>query len=213
MAEALRHRQLDVTLIERLPEVMPTVDPPIGSIVRGELERHGVEVLTGATVSRIEPGLDVVTSLGDRAADVVLVVTGVRPDTALAQDAGASLGAGRAIAVDRHMQTGVDGVWAAGIHASPATCHADVHAAEDHGPQARARGRRERGRRLPRVRGHAGRQGLRHHGMAVDALNDLDLSYTPPFSAPWDPVQAAAQAWIAATGSPTASWGTTTSAA
>ena len=30
---------------------------------------------------------------------------------------------------------------------------------------------------------------------SVDYLNDLDLSYTPPFSSPWDPVQMAAQAW------------------
>jgi NADPH-dependent 2,4-dienoyl-CoA reductase/sulfur reductase-like enzyme len=33
------------------------------------------------------------------------------------------------------------------------------------------------------------------HGMSVDGLNDLDLSYTPPVSSPWDPVQMAAQAW------------------
>jgi NADPH-dependent 2,4-dienoyl-CoA reductase/sulfur reductase-like enzyme len=33
------------------------------------------------------------------------------------------------------------------------------------------------------------------HGMTVDALSDLDLSYTPPLSSPWDPVQMAAQAW------------------
>ena len=33
------------------------------------------------------------------------------------------------------------------------------------------------------------------HGMSVEAQSDLDLSYTPPFSAPWDPVQAAAQDW------------------
>ena len=32
-------------------------------------------------------------------------------------------------------------------------------------------------------------------GMSVDSLNDLDLSYTPPLSSPWDPVQMAAQAW------------------
>ena len=30
---------------------------------------------------------------------------------------------------------------------------------------------------------------------SVEYLNDLDLSYTPPFSSPWDPVQMAAQAW------------------
>jgi len=33
------------------------------------------------------------------------------------------------------------------------------------------------------------------HGMNVDAISDLDLSYTPPLSSPWDPVQMAAQAW------------------
>jgi NADPH-dependent 2,4-dienoyl-CoA reductase/sulfur reductase-like enzyme len=34
------------------------------------------------------------------------------------------------------------------------------------------------------------------HGVAVEALSDLDLSYTPPFSAPWDPFQVAAQDWM-----------------
>ncbi len=35
-----------------------------------------------------------------------------------------------------------------------------------------------------------------YHGMAVEELSDLDLGYTPPVASPWDPVQAAAQAWI-----------------
>jgi NADPH-dependent 2,4-dienoyl-CoA reductase/sulfur reductase-like enzyme len=34
-----------------------------------------------------------------------------------------------------------------------------------------------------------------YHGMTVEALNDLDLSYTPPLGSPWDAVQMAAQAW------------------
>ncbi len=34
------------------------------------------------------------------------------------------------------------------------------------------------------------------HGMRVDDLNELDLSYTPPVSSPWDPVQTSAQAWV-----------------
>jgi NADPH-dependent 2,4-dienoyl-CoA reductase/sulfur reductase-like enzyme len=32
-------------------------------------------------------------------------------------------------------------------------------------------------------------------GMPVDAISDLDLSYTPPFGSPWDAVQLAAQTW------------------
>ncbi|WP_159013932.1 FAD-dependent oxidoreductase [Acidisoma sp. S159] len=35
------------------------------------------------------------------------------------------------------------------------------------------------------------------HTMSVDGVNDIDLSYAPPFSSPWDPVQIAAQAWSA----------------
>jgi len=31
--------------------------------------------------------------------------------------------------------------------------------------------------------------------MTVEGLNDVDLSYTPPLSTPWDAVQVAAQAW------------------
>jgi len=36
------------------------------------------------------------------------------------------------------------------------------------------------------------------HNMRVEELNDLDLSYTPPVSSPWDPVQMSAQAWTRA---------------
>jgi NADPH-dependent 2,4-dienoyl-CoA reductase/sulfur reductase-like enzyme len=34
-----------------------------------------------------------------------------------------------------------------------------------------------------------------YHGMTVDAITDLDLSYTPPLGSPWDAIQMGAQAW------------------
>ena len=34
-----------------------------------------------------------------------------------------------------------------------------------------------------------------YNHMTVDAVSDLDLSYTPPLGSPWDAVQMAAQAW------------------
>ena len=40
------------------------------------------------------------------------------------------------------------------------------------------------------------------HGMTVDGLNDLDLSYTPPFGSPWDALQLAAQTWTQHAGEP-----------
>jgi len=34
-----------------------------------------------------------------------------------------------------------------------------------------------------------------YNNMKVVDLSDIDLSYTPPLSSPWDPVQITAQAW------------------
>ena len=39
MAEALTARGLHVTQLEQLPEVLPTVDPELGALVRAELDR------------------------------------------------------------------------------------------------------------------------------------------------------------------------------
>ena len=35
-----------------------------------------------------------------------------------------------------------------------------------------------------------------YSGLSVDAVSDLDLSYTPPLGSPWDVVQGGAQAWV-----------------
>jgi NADPH-dependent 2,4-dienoyl-CoA reductase/sulfur reductase-like enzyme len=126
MAEALTARGLAVTQIEQLPEVLPTVDPALGALVHAELAAHGVQVLTSATVQRIsrsdpgQPGRLRVDAVGDDGrtaavfADMILVSTGVRPDTTLAVKAGAATGSRNAIAVDRAMRTSLPDVFAAG---------------------------------------------------------------------------------------------------
>jgi NADPH-dependent 2,4-dienoyl-CoA reductase/sulfur reductase-like enzyme len=112
--------------MEQLPEVLPTVDPELGALVHAELAARGVEVLTGTTVqaiSKAPPGgagrLHVQATTADgsavtRTADMVLVVVGVRPETTLAADAGATLGVRGAIAVDPGMRTNLPDVFAAG---------------------------------------------------------------------------------------------------
>jgi NADPH-dependent 2,4-dienoyl-CoA reductase/sulfur reductase-like enzyme len=124
MAEGLTARGLKVTQMERLDEVLPTVDPELGALVHRELSDHGVEVLTGTTVHKVSRNprevsrLVVDASDADgtvrREVDMVLVVTGVRPDTGLAAAAGATLGVAGAIEVDRHMRTNLPRVFAAG---------------------------------------------------------------------------------------------------
>ncbi len=126
MAESLVTRGLSVTQFEQLPEVLPTVDPSLGVLVHEELVTHGVDVRTETTVKSIQyapagaPGrfqVRTITATSEENmtyADMVLVVTGVRPDTSLALTAGVELGQGRAINVDRAMRTNLKGVYAAG---------------------------------------------------------------------------------------------------
>ncbi|HWD72629.1 MAG TPA: FAD-dependent oxidoreductase [Actinomycetota bacterium] len=119
MAEALIERGLEVTLVERLPQVMPTVDANLASLISEEIARHGGHVVLGTSVHEIAPcrgGRLCVKGDGgfERAADVVLVAVGVRPNAGLAGSAGAAIGSHGALAVDRRMATSLPGVWAAG---------------------------------------------------------------------------------------------------
>jgi NADPH-dependent 2,4-dienoyl-CoA reductase/sulfur reductase-like enzyme len=289
MADALTTRGLAVTQMEQLPEVLPTVDPELGAHVHDQLTSHGVEVLTGTTVRQISAAanghdgrlrVEATTADGTqlaRHADLVLVVVGVRPDTALAADAGATLGTRGAISVDRRMHTGLPEVYAAGDcvvthhrllgqtylplgttahkqgrvagenalggsreyagslgtqvvkifdHAAARTglrdweataagyqpltiaAQADDHKAYypgSHRIAMRVTGDRVTGRLLGmQLFGHRHAEIAKridiaataiHHAMTVDAVSDLDLSYTPPLGSPWDAVQMAAQTW------------------
>lgn len=121
MAEAFTVRGLQVTQMQRGPEVLSTLDPDLGALIHAELTNHGVDVLTNTTVASVEKtgtGLSVHASHQGqpitRTADVVLVVVGVRPNTDLLEGAGATLGAGRAVVVDESMRTGLPDVFAAG---------------------------------------------------------------------------------------------------
>uniref|UniRef100_UPI0034DEE1FB FAD-dependent oxidoreductase n=1 Tax=Modestobacter roseus TaxID=1181884 RepID=UPI0034DEE1FB len=119
MAEALVARGIATTVAQRPAEVLATVDAELGQLVRAEMEAHGVEVLTGTTVTGVTRAGDAriaVTPAGrsERAFDLVLVVAGVRPDVQLLVDAGARTGAGGAVVVDETMATGLPHVWAAG---------------------------------------------------------------------------------------------------
>lgn len=121
MAEAFVARGMRVTQLQRGPEVLSTLDPELGALVRAELERHGVEVSVDTRVSSVHrtgAGLTVVGTRGgapfEQTADLVLAVVGVRPNTELLERAGATLGAGGAVVVDEHMRTGLPNVWSAG---------------------------------------------------------------------------------------------------
>jgi NADPH-dependent 2,4-dienoyl-CoA reductase/sulfur reductase-like enzyme len=118
MADALTHRGIEVTVASRPRTVLPTIDSQFGELVSQELQRCGVRVWSSMEITRIERanGQLIVrsTSGQQRTADVIIVGTGVRPDTDLARDAGIKLGQHGAIVVSGNMQTNVPGIYAAG---------------------------------------------------------------------------------------------------
>ena len=118
MADALKHRGLEVTMLEFLPEILSTMDPEMGRLIRSELESNGVRVILGKAVQSIDNKngtLQVHTASGEtEITNMVLVATGVKPSSKLAQATGIPLGIGGAIKVDRTMATGLADIWAAG---------------------------------------------------------------------------------------------------
>ena len=114
MAEAFVKRGCPaVTLVERSPEVMATLDPDMGALVSEAVRRFGVDLRLGVGVEGFSPGV-VHTSEGELPADVVVLGLGVAPNSALAAAAGIETGEKGGIVVDRRQHTSAEGVWAAG---------------------------------------------------------------------------------------------------
>lgn len=119
MVENLVHRGLEVTLVEKLDQVMPPLDPEMARLVERYLVKHGVtlELNDGvAGFQRVADGaLEVLTAAGKRhPADIVILAIGVRPETALATMAGLELGRRGGIRVDDQMRTSNPDIFAVG---------------------------------------------------------------------------------------------------
>jgi NADPH-dependent 2,4-dienoyl-CoA reductase/sulfur reductase-like enzyme len=118
MAEALRRRGLEVTVVEKLAGVMGGTETELTQLVLDEAEHQGVRILLDTTVEGFE-GTDgaltaVQTDQGDLPADLAVVSLGVRPNSDLARDAGIALGNSSAIHVDPSQRTDNKDVFAAG---------------------------------------------------------------------------------------------------
>jgi NADPH-dependent 2,4-dienoyl-CoA reductase/sulfur reductase-like enzyme/rhodanese-related sulfurtransferase len=110
MVENLIHRGLDVTLIERLDQVMPPLDPEMARLVERYLVKHGVRLELNDGVAGFQQSadgsLEVLTTSGKvHPADIVILAIGVRPETALAKMAGIAIGERGGIHVDEQMRT------------------------------------------------------------------------------------------------------------
>ena len=120
MTENLVRRGLSVTIVEMLPQVMPPIDPEMAVPIQEHLIANGVSLCLGDAVAGFEEGprgntISVITKSGARhVCDMVLLAIGVRPEIALAREAGLEIGRLGGIRVDDQMRTSDQRIWAVG---------------------------------------------------------------------------------------------------
>lgn len=118
MAENLRDRGIDVTVVQRGAHVMPTLDADMAAIAHNHLRSHGVDLLLEADVTGFEEREGrLATALADGrelVADLVILAVGVAPESSLARDAGLELGMRGSITTDEHMRTSDPDIYAVG---------------------------------------------------------------------------------------------------
>ena len=114
VAENLRHKGLDVAIVEAADQVMAPLDPEMAAFVHRRLRENGVDLRLGAGVESIGPD-DVTLADGSTLpADVVVAAIGVRADSTLADAAGLEVDEHGWIVVDESMRTSDPAIYAVG---------------------------------------------------------------------------------------------------
>ncbi len=111
---------VETTLIEMADQILPmALGKTIGRIVKRQLEEHGVKVLLSERVIRIgkDPdngSLRVETYSGILSCDLVVLSTGIRPNSMIAAEAGIAVGKSGGILVDSRLRTSDPDIYAGG---------------------------------------------------------------------------------------------------
>jgi CoA-disulfide reductase len=118
MAENLKERGLEVTLVEAASHILAPFDSEMSTYAEKELVEHGVGLLLGNGVESFEEKenkIIIKVQSGDEiTADMVIMAVGVAPDTGFLKDSGIELGPKGHIVVNSNMQTNIEGIYAVG---------------------------------------------------------------------------------------------------
>ena len=132
MAEALKARGMNVTLIEMFDYIMPALlDEEIGLLAGKHLKAKGVELALGSPVEEFladENGAlrAVKTKKEEHPAELAIVAIGVRPNSRLAEEAGLSVMKNGCIVIDEHCRTSDPDVYAGGDCVMSRYVHSDM---------------------------------------------------------------------------------------
>lgn len=117
MAENLKKSGVETTIVELSDHLIAPLDYDMACEVHQYARSQGLNLVLNNGVTAIEEKggkLCVKLSNGELETDMVILSVGVRPDTALAKDAGLALNARGAILTDAHMLTSDPDIYAVG---------------------------------------------------------------------------------------------------
>lgn len=114
LAENLVHRGIRTSLVEALPQVMPTLDVEMAWPLVERAQYQGLDVRLSQTVSRISPSGVGLASGESIDAELVVVAVGARPNTELAVQAGLEIGASGGVVVDVQQRSSDPNIWVVG---------------------------------------------------------------------------------------------------
>lgn len=118
MAENLKEKGLEVTIVEFANQVVAPLDREMANILHNHLAENGVQLMLGTGLQAVEQALEglLVKVSGDRSlpADMVILSIGVAPENRLAKEAGLELSIGGSIKVNEYYQTSDKDIYAVG---------------------------------------------------------------------------------------------------
>lgn len=122
MVEQLVKRNVKVTLVELADQILGPLDPEMAAVLQRELEKNGVEIILKDGIKEFiakgdeRSGTVVQLQSGRKLpiAEMTILGLGVRPDTAVAKDAGINVSSRGHIIVDDQLRTSIDHIWAVG---------------------------------------------------------------------------------------------------
>ncbi len=114
MAENFQNLNMDVVIVEKVPQILLPFDTEMSKIVERYIKNKGINVITGVGVSKIEGDAAYLENGQVIEFDIALSSLGVRPNSALAKNAGIECGLRGAVKVNEFMETSIKDIFACG---------------------------------------------------------------------------------------------------
>ncbi|MDF2591450.1 MAG: dehydrogenase [Clostridia bacterium] len=114
MLENLKEQDLNVTIVEKQNKITPNLDEDMAAFLESALLKKNISIIKNSGIAGIQKDKVKLDDGREINCDMVIMATGVKPNIALANEAGIEIGITGAIKVNNRMQTNFKDVYSCG---------------------------------------------------------------------------------------------------